>query len=76
MLPFHLVYVFQFLISSFSFFDVLYQNFIKYSRIAFLYIYINMKIYFRKLMNFCLSKKDYDIFIPLVGLSMNRMLDF
>ena len=43
-LPFHLVYVFQFLhlFSFFFFFDVLSQAFIKCSRKAFVYIYINM----------------------------------
>ena len=56
-LPFHLVYVLQFLHLLFSFFDVLSQAFIKYSRKAFVYIYINTYIYFRKLMNFCLTKK-------------------
>ena len=38
-LPFHLVYVFQFLhLSLFFFFDVLSQGFIKHRRKAFVYI--------------------------------------
>ena len=40
-LPFHLVYILQFL-HPFNFFDVLSQAFIKYSRKAFVYICINM----------------------------------
>ena len=41
-LPFHLVYVFQFLhLFSFFFFNVLSQAFINHSRKAFVYIYIN-----------------------------------
>ena len=63
-LPFHLVYILQFL-HLFFFFDVLSQAFIKCSKTAFVCIDINMyNIYFIKLMNFCL--KNYDILIPLV----------
>ena len=55
-LPFHLVYVLQFL--HLFFFDVLSQAIIKCSKKAFVYIDINIyNIYFRKLMNFCLTKK-------------------
>jgi len=51
-LPFHLVYVFQFLHLLFC---VLSQAFIKCSRKAFVYMYIDsMYMYFRKLNNFCL----------------------
>ena len=39
-LPFHLVYVFQFL--HFVFFNVLSQAFIKHSGKAFVYIHLNM----------------------------------
>ena len=57
---------------------VLSQAIIKHSRKAFVYIYIYIVciVYFRKFMNFCLAKTIYDILIPLVLLSMNRMLDF
>ena len=57
-LPFNLlVYVSQFLHLSF-FSDVLSQAFIKHSRKAFVYIYINSmhNIYLRKFINFCLTK--------------------
>ena len=56
-LPFHfLVYVSQFL--HLFFFDVLSQAFIKHSRKAFVYIYVNSmhNIYLRKFINFCLTK--------------------
>ena len=47
--------------SSYFFFDVLSQDLIKHSKKkkAFVYLYINnvYNIYFRKLMNFCLTKK-------------------
>ena len=57
-LPFHLVYILQFM-HLFFFFDVLSQAFIKYSRKKFslhMYKYVQY-IYFRKLMNSCLTKK-------------------
>ena len=60
-LPFCLVYVFQLLhlFLSLSLFDVLSQDFIKHSIKAFIYIYVSSiyNTYFRKLMNFCLTKK-------------------
>ena len=44
------------------------QDFIKHSTKAFVYIYINSmyNISFRKLVNFCLTKKKYDVLILLV----------
>ena len=33
-------------------------------------------IYILENMNFCLTKKYYNNFIPLVGLTVNRMIDF
>ena len=67
MLPFNLFIVLQFLHFFFSFFYVLSQDFIKCIRKAFVCIYINMynTATFRKIMNFCLTKKYHDILIPL-----------
>ena len=62
-IPFHLVYVFQFL---HLFFVGLSQEFIKWSRKAFIYIYIMYNMYFREFINFCLAKKIFKILIPLI----------
>ena len=62
MLPFGLVYAFQFLCLS-LFFDVLSKVLIKNSRKAFVCVYIY--IYILENINFCLAK-NYDILIPFV----------
>jgi len=72
MLPFHLVYVLQFLhlsLSLFFFFDGLSQAFIKCSKKAFVYLYINMyNIYILGNISFCLTKKIMTFLLNLFDL--------